>query len=406
MKQHVDKVVLAYSGGLDTSVILHWLKKTYDCEVIAYCADIGQQDELDGLEEKALNTGASKLYIEDLRDEFVSDYVFPAIRAGAVYETRYLLGTSIARPLIAKRHVEIAAQEGADAVSHGATGKGNDQVRFELTFMALQPSLKIIAPWRTWSFKGRNDLIAYAREENIPITVTAEKPYSMDRNLLHLSYEGGILEDPYRAPDEDMFILTESPEKAPDNAETIEIDFYQGNAVALNGEKLAPRPMLEKLNALAGKHGIGRIDIVENRLVGIKSRGVYETPGGTILHAAHRDLESITLERDLQHLKDSLSIEYAKLVYNGQWFHPKREALQAFVDQTQKSVNGTVKLKLYKGNAVVQGRKSDNSLYSSDLASFEEEEVYNQFDAEGFIRLFGLTGRESYLKYIEMLGRS
>jgi len=402
--QNIRKIVLAYSGGLDTSVILHWIKKTYNCEVIAYCADIGQEEELTGLDAKAARTGAAKCYIEDLRAEFVRDYVFPMLRASAVYEMRYLLGTSIARPLIAKRQVEIAEKEGADAVAHGATGKGNDQVRFELTFMALNPSLKIVAPWRTWNFRGREDLIKYAKEENIPVTASAEKPYSMDRNALHISYEGGVLEDPWHEYKEDMFLLTRSAEKAPDSAATIEIEFDRGDAVALNGKRLAPFDLLMALNKIGGEHGVGRIDIVENRLVGIKSRGVYETPGGTILTLAHRDLESITLERNLQHLKDELSMKYARLVYNGQWFTPEREALQAFVDQTQRAVNGVVKMRLYKGSAQVVARKSPNSLYSAALASFEKEDVYNQFDAEGFIRLFALTARNSYKGYKDLIG--
>lgn len=403
-KKDIKKIVLAYSGGLDTSVILHWIRKEYKCEVVAYCADIGQEEELSGLEEKAAKTGASKTYIEDLKEEFVSDYVYPMLRSSALYEMRYLLGTSIARPLIAKRQVEIAKKENADAVSHGATGKGNDQVRFELTFMALSPDLTIVAPWRTWSFKGREDLIKYARDEKIPVTATAEKPYSMDRNALHISYEGGILEDPWRAPDQSMFLLTKSTENAKSSAEEIEIEFMQGNAVRVNGKSGTPYEILMRLNKIAGEHGVGRVDIVENRLVGIKSRGVYETPGGTVLFLAHRDLESITLERDLQHLKDELSMEYAQMVYNGQWFTPKREALQAFIDQTQKVVNGTVRIKLHRGNAIVTGRKSPNSLYSSALASFEKEEVYNQFDAEGFIRLFALTARNSYNDYKKIIG--
>jgi len=397
--QDIKKIVLAYSGGLDTSVILHWIKATWGCEVIAYCADIGQEEELTGLDEKAKRTGASKCYIEDLREEFVRDYVFPMIRSSALYEMRYLLGTSIARPLIAKRQVEIAERENADAVGHGATGKGNDQVRFETTFMALNPKLKIVAPWRTWDFKGREDLLRYAKAENIPVTASAEKPYSMDRNALHISYEGGILEDPWNEYKEDMFLLTKSAEAAKSTAETVEIEFVRGDAVAVNGKKMSPFDLLMYLNKLGGEHGVGRVDIVENRLVGIKSRGVYETPGGTILFLAHRDLESITLERNLQHLKDELSQRYARLVYNGQWFTPEREALQKFVDETQKMVNGVVKVKLYKGQAQVVARKSPNSLYSAALASFEKEDVYNQFDAEGFIRLFALTARNSYKDY-------
>ena len=400
------KVVLAYSGGLDTSVILHWLKKEYDCEVIAYCADVGQEEELSGLEEKALSTGASKCYISDLREEFARDFVYPAIRGTAVYEMRYLLGTSIARPLIAKEHLEIARKEGAYAVAHGATGKGNDQVRFELTFMALEPKIEIIAPWRTWDFTGREDLIKYAHNENIPITVSAEKPYSMDRNLLHISYEGGILEDPLQAPQEDMFMWTTAPENAPNKPEIIEIDFENGNAVKLEGQNLSPLEMITQLNELGCKHGIGRIDIVENRLVGIKSRGVYETPGGTILHIAHRDIESVTIEKDLQALKDSLSQRYAQLIYNGQWYAPERESLQTFIDETQKTVNGKVRLKLYKGTCSVIGRAATDGLYSSKLASFEDADgttldQYNQFDAEGFIRIYGLTARNSYTKYMK-----
>ena len=397
-----QKIVLAYSGGLDTSVILHWLKKTYQSDVIAYCADIGQEEETANLKEKALNTGASNFYLVDLKEEFVSDYVFPAIRGSAVYEMRYLLGTSIARPLIAKKQIEIAEKENAFAISHGATGKGNDQVRFELTAMALAPHLKIIAPWRTWDFKGRNDLIQYAKQENIPITVTAEKPYSMDRNCLHISYEGGILEDPYLEPDESMFLLTKAVADTPNKPEYIEITFEQGNAIKINGEALSPYKLLHSLNKIAGEHGIGRVDIVENRLVGIKSRGVYETPGGTILHIAHRDLESITLEKNLQHLKDELSMRYAKLIYNGQWFTTEREALQQLIDFTQTSVNGMVRLKLFKGTAMVVGRKSNNSLYSGHLATFEDskekKELYNQSHAEGFIQLFGLSNQEAYLK--------
>ena len=396
MNDQIKKIVLAYSGGLDTSVILHWLKATYKAEIVAYCADIGQEEELDGLDQKAKSSGASKVYIVDLVEEFAEQYIFPAIRGSAIYEMRYLLGTSIARPLIAKKQAEIATEEGADAVSHGATGKGNDQVRFELTFMALAPHLKIIAPWRTWTFSGRNDLIKYAKENNIPVTASAEKPYSMDRNLLHISYEGGVLEDPFFEPHENMFIWTKSLENAEDKAEYIEIEFEHGNAIRVNGENLTPAGILKKLNKTGSRHGIGRVDIVENRLVGIKSRGVYETPGGTILHIAHRDMESITIEKNLQHLKDSLSMHYAKLIYNGQWFHPERIALQKLIDNTQETVNGKVRLKLYKGNTIVVGRSSENSLYSSHLASFEGSQNYNQFDAEGFIKIFGLTGKGAY----------
>lgn len=388
------KIVLAYSGGLDTSVILAWLKDTYGCEVIAFCADVGQKEELTGLEEKGKNTGASKVYIQDLRLEFARDFIFPAIRGNAIYEMRYLLGTSLARPLIAKAMAEVATKEGADAFSHGATGKGNDQVRFELTFKALSPNLQIIAPWRTWNFGGRADLIEYAKKKGIPVPVTAAKPYSMDRNLMHLSFEGGILEDPYNEPKEDMFILTVSPEKAPDKPTYLELDFENGDCVAIDGKKLNPLEVMETLNDLGGKNGVGRVDIVENRLVGIKSRGVYETPGGTILHIAHRDLESITLDRDTQHKKDELSQEFARYIYNGQWYSNQMNALRAYMDYTQKYVNGTVRIKLYKGSCTVVGRKSNKSLYNAGLSTFEKEELYNQYDAEGFINLYGLPMKE------------
>ncbi|MGV3667351.1 MAG: argininosuccinate synthase [Leptospira bouyouniensis] len=388
------KIVLAYSGGLDTSVILAWLKDTYGCEVIAFCADVGQKEELTGLEEKGKNTGASKVYIQDLRLEFARDFIFPAIRGNAIYEMRYLLGTSLARPLIAKAMAEVAKKEGADAFSHGATGKGNDQVRFELTFKALSPNLQIIAPWRTWNFGGRADLIEYAKKKGIPVPVTAAKPYSMDRNLMHLSFEGGILEDPFNEPKEDMFILTVSPEKAPDKPTYLELDFENGDCVAIDGKKMNPLEVMETLNDLGGKNGVGRVDIVENRLVGIKSRGVYETPGGTILHIAHRDLESITLDRDTQHKKDELSQEFARYIYNGQWYSNQMNALRAYMDYTQKYVNGTVRIKLYKGNCTVVGRKSNKSLYNAGLSTFEKEELYNQYDAEGFINLYGLPMKE------------
>jgi len=389
MKQ-IKKIVLAYSGGLDTSIMIKWLKDKYNCEVVAYAANVGQAEELTGLKEKALKTGASKIYIEDLREEFAKEYIFSMLKAGAVYEEQYLLGTSIARPIIAKRHVEIALKEKADAVAHGATGKGNDQVRFELTFKSLAPELKIIAPWREWDLKSRTDEINYAKRHKIPITITKSKPYSMDRNLWHISYEGGILEDPYNEPKEDMFILTTSPEKAPNKPTYVEIGFEKGCPVSLNGKKMTAVKLIEKLNEIAGKNGVGRIDIVENRLVGIKSRGVYETPAGTVLLAAHRALETITLDRETFHYKQLISVKYAQLIYNGQWFCPIREALDAFVDYTQKKVTGTVRVKLYKGNCIVVGRKSPYSLYSADLATFEEDEVYNQKDAEGFINLFGL----------------
>ncbi|MCW7469229.1 argininosuccinate synthase [Leptospira kanakyensis] len=388
------KIVLAYSGGLDTSVILAWLKDTYGCEVIAFCADVGQKEELTGLEEKGKNTGASKVYIQDLRLEFARDFIFPAIRGNAIYEMRYLLGTSLARPLIAKAMAEVATKEGADAFSHGATGKGNDQVRFELTFKALSPNLQIIAPWRTWDFGGREELIEYAKKKGIPVPVTAAKPYSMDRNLMHLSFEGGILEDPFNEPKEDMFILTVSPEKAPDKPTYLELDFENGDCVAIDGKKLNPLEVMETLNDVGGKNGVGRVDIVENRLVGIKSRGVYETPGGTILHIAHRDLESITLDRDTQHKKDELSQEFARYIYNGQWYSNQMNALRAYMDYTQKYVNGTVRIKLYKGSCTVVGRKSNKSLYNAGLSTFEKEELYNQYDAEGFINLYGLPMKE------------
>ncbi len=396
---NVKKVVLAYSGGLDTSVIVKWLLETYNCEVICYAADVGQEEELDGLEEKAINTGASKCYIEDLKEEFVTDYIYPAIKANAIYEDRYLLGTSLARPVIAKRQVEIAKKEGADAVCHGATGKGNDQVRFELAFMSLAPEINIIAPWRIWDLNSRSLLFDYAEKHNIPLPITKDKPYSMDRNLLHISYEGGVLEDPFKEPDDDMFLLTNSPEKAPDKPRYIDIEFREGIPVALDGKQYKPVELMQTLNKIAGENGVGRIDIVENRLVGIKSRGVYETPAGTVLLAAHRDLESITLDRDTQHLKDRLSVEYAILAYNGQWFAKRREALDAFVNETQKNVSGTVRIKLYKGNCIVVGRKSPVTLYEPDIATFDESELYDQKDATGFINIFGLQGKiETLLK--------
>ncbi|HRS62969.1 MAG TPA: argininosuccinate synthase [Spirochaetota bacterium] len=386
----IKKVVLAYSGGLDTSVILKWLKETYRCEVIAYSANIGQEEELDGLEAKAIKTGASKCYIEDLTEDFVKNYIFQAIKANAIYEDRYLLGTSLARPVIAKKQVEIARLEGADALCHGATGKGNDQVRFEMAFKALAPDLKIIAPWREWELDSRSKLFDYAEKHGIALPVTKDKPYSMDRNILHISYEGGILEDPYREPDEDMFILTKSPEAAPDKPTYIEIEFKKGEPVAINGKKMKPVALMKTLNKIAGENGIGRIDIVENRLVGIKSRGVYETPAGTVLMTAHRDLESITLDRDTQHFKDNLANEYARLIYNGLWFTRKREALDALINKTQEYVSGVVKLKLYKGNCIVVGRKSDYTLYEPDIATFDASALYDQKDATGFLNLYGL----------------
>ncbi|WP_029734079.1 argininosuccinate synthase [Deferrisoma camini] len=392
-KGSVKKVVLAYSGGLDTSVILRWLVETYGCEVIAFSADLGQAEELEGLDEKARRTGASKVYIEDLREEFVRDFVFPMFRAAAVYEGSYLLGTSIARPLIAKRMVEIAEAEGADAVAHGATGKGNDQVRFELTAYALKPDIRVIAPWREWDLNSREKLIDYAERHGIPVPVTKAKPYSSDRNLLHISFEGGILEDPWREPDEDMFVLSVSPEKAPDEPEYVEVEFEAGDPVAVNGERLSPAALLQRLNEIGGRHGVGRIDIVENRFVGMKSRGVYETPGGTIWRAAHRAVESLTLDREVMHLRDSLVPKYAELVYNGFWYAPERETLQAFMDEAQRNVTGTARLKLYKGNCTVVGRQSPHSLYDPETATFEEDTVYDQADATGFIKLNALRLR-------------
>lgn len=389
--EKIRKLVLAYSGGLDTSVILRWIKDQFGCEVIAYCADVGQAEETDGLEKKALATGASKFILADLREEFARDFVFPMMRANAVYEGYYLLGTSIARPVIAKRQVEIALAEGADAVAHGATGKGNDQVRYELTIARLAPELKIIAPWRRsdWTFKGRADMIAYANEKKIPISVTAEKPYSMDRNLVHISYEGGILEDPWREPYNDMFRLTVAPENAPDAPEYVEIEYAAGNPVAINGRKLSPAKIIEHANEIAGRHGVGRVDLVENRYVGIKSRGVYETPGVTMLMHGHRGVEQLTLDREVMHLRDSLVSRYAEMVYYGYWFAPERAALQKLVDAAQLDVNGITRIKLYKGSATIVGRKSENSLYDPAIASFEEAGGYNQSDAEGFIRIAG-----------------
>ena len=387
------KVVLAYSGGLDTSIILKWLQDTYNAEVVTFTADIGQGEEVEEARVKAIKLGVKpeNIFIEDLREDFVRDYVFPMFRANAIYEGEYLLGTSIARPLIAKRQIEIARKVGADAVAHGATGKGNDQVRFELGYYALKPDIKVIAPWREWNLNSREKLLAYAEKHGIPINKHGKKsPYSMDANLLHISYEGGILEDPWAEPEEDMWRWTVSPEKAPDKPEYIEIDFEKGDAVAINGDKMSPAVILETLNEYGKKHGIGRIDIVENRFVGMKSRGCYETPGGTILLKAHRAIESITLDKGEAHLKDEIMPKYAELIYNGFWFSPEREALQQLIDNTQKNVNGTVRLKLYKGNVEVVGRKSLNSLFSPEFATFEEDSVYNQKDAQGFIKLNAL----------------
>jgi len=384
------KIVLAYSGGLDTSVILRWLIDTHRAEVIAFVADLGQDEDMDAIQEKALKTGATDVQVEDLREEFAREYLFPMVRSNAVYEGGYLMGTSIARPLIAKAQVALALKTGADAVSHGATGKGNDQVRFELTYQSLRPELKIIAPWREWDFKGREDLVRYAQEKGIPVEVSKKRPYSIDQNLFHTSYEGGILEDPWTEPPEDMFLLTRSPEKAPEAPEYVEIDFQEGNPVALNGKTLSPFSLIAELNAVAGVHGIGRVDIVENRYVGIKCRGVYETPGGTVLHAAHRAIESLTLDREVMHLRDSLVPRYAELIYYGFWFSPERLALQAFMDEVQRGVTGTVRMKLFKGNVILAGRKSDVSLYRPDYATFTAEQVFDQRDATGFIRLNAL----------------
>ncbi len=390
MPQEIQKVVLAYSGGLDTSVILGWIKNTYDCEVVTFTADLGQGEDLSGVEQRALETGAVKAHVEDLREEFAKDFIFPMMRANAVYEGRYLLGTSIARPLIAKRLVEIAAAEGAQAIAHGATGKGNDQVRFELTAAALDANIKTIAPWREWTLRSRTDCIAYAREHNIPVTVTKDKPYSCDGNLLHLSFEGGELEDPWAEPGPHTYALTVPVEQAPDHPETLTIEFEGGDPVAVNKEVLSPARVFEVLNALGGRHGVGRLDMVESRFVGMKSRGVYETPGGTILQIAHRDLEGLTMDRETLRLRDQLIPQYAAMVYNGFWFAPEREALQAFMDKTQQRVSGTVRLKLYKGAVTVLGRKSPVSLYNPALATFEEDAVYDQADAAGFIRLNAL----------------
>jgi argininosuccinate synthase len=390
MKDNPRKIVLAYSGGLDTSVILKWLIEEYGCEVVAYAADVGQGEELARVDARARKTGASEVYIEDIREEFVRDFVFPMFRAGAVYEGTYLLGTSIARPAIAKRQVEIAQKTGSDAVAHGATGKGNDQVRFELAFAALAPELKVIAPWRTWDLDSRTKLYAFAEKHGIEVPGTKQRGYSMDANVLHTSYEGYDLEDPWVEPQEDMFRRSVSPEKAPDRPEYVEIGYEKGDPVSLDGERLTPFALLAKLNTIAGRHGIGRADIVENRYVGMKSRGVYETPGGTVLTPAHRALETLTLDREVMHLRDSLIPRYAEMVYYGYWFAPEREMLQTAVDESQRRVNGTVRMKLYKGSATVAGRRSDESLYVPDLATFEADTVYSQADATGFIRLNAL----------------
>lgn len=384
------KIVLAYSGGLDTSVAIHWLKNTYKAKIIAFCADLGQGEDLNALRTKAIKTGAAEVYVEDLKEEFVNDYIFPMLRANAVYEGSYLLGTSIARPLIAKKQIEIAVRENARSVAHGATGKGNDQVRFELTYYALKPDIHVIAPWREWPFDSRQSLIQYARKHKIPVTATKEKPYSIDQNLFHISYEGGVLEDPWQEPPSDMYTMTLPPEKAPDRPAYITLSYQKGNPVALNNQRMSPARLLSRLNVIAGENGIGRVDIVENRYVGIKSRGVYETPGGTVLHAAHRALESIVLDRELMHLRESLVTRYAELVYYGYWFSPERTALQNLIDDTQRKVTGTIRLRLYKGGCITVGRKSPYSLYNPQLATFEKEGVFDQRDAAGFIKINAL----------------
>jgi len=386
----MKKVVVAYSGGLDTSVIVKWVKEKYNAEIIGFCADLGQGEELDGIEEKAIQTGASKCYVDDLREEFVRDFIFPMAKANAIYEGTYLLGTAIARPLIAKRLIEIARMEGADAICHGATGKGNDQVRFELTAYAMEPDIKVIAPWREWEFKGRTDLLAYAKKHNIPVTSTHEKPYSMDRNLLHISFEGGVLEDPWVEAPETLGQLTTPLGETPDTAEYVQISYVKGVPTKIDGKESSPAELLYKLNILGGRHGIGKIDIVENRFAGMKSRGIYETPGGTLLYMAHRGLEGITMDREVMHLRDSWIPKYSELVYNGFWFAPEREMLQVAIEKSQEFVTGDVKLKLYKGTARVAGRRSEYSLYDSEVATFEADDVYNQADAEGFIKLNAL----------------
>jgi len=404
-KPQVNKVVLAYSGGLDTSVIVPWLKENYGCEVVCFCADIGQGDEdLRGLEEKAMNSGASQYIIHDMKNEFVSEYLFPMLKAGAIYEHKYLLGTSVARPLIAKHLVDVAHEVGADAIAHGATGKGNDQVRFELTVMALDPRLKIIAPWREWEIRSREDAIAYAANHKVPVTATIKSIYSRDSNLWHLSHEGGLLEDPWNEPEESMYQISTSPETAPDKAEIVEIEFESGTPVAVNCERLSPAKIVERLNGIGGRHAIGRVDLVENRLIGMKSHGVYETPGGTILLFAHRELESLILDRETMHFKEMIVVKYAELTYNGLWFTPLREAIDAFVNTTQGPVTGSVRLKLYKGNIISAGRKSPFSLYREDFATFGQEDVYDQSHAEGFIRLYGLSMKVRALNGLPVSG--
>lgn len=389
-KGNLKKAALAYSGGLDTSVIVPWLRNNYGCEVVCFCANLGQEEELEGLEAKALASGASKCYVRDVRAEFLTDFVFPTLQAGAIYEKDYLLGTSMARPLIAKHLVEVAQLEGCDAIAHGATGKGNDQVRFELTVMALAPHLRIVAPWREWTIRGRQDALEYAEEYNVPVKATADRIYSQDTNLWHLSNEGGPLEDPWHEPPKDMYEWTTDPEDAPDVPEYVELGFEKGIPCVLNGQPRDPVTLVRELNAAGNRHGVGRVDLVENRLVGMKSRGVYETPGGTILYRAHSALEQLCLDKETLHYKQQIALKFADLVYNGQWYTPLREALTAFVDTTQRTLSGTVRLKLYKGNVMLAGRKSRHSLYREDYVTFEEDDVYNQQDAEGFIRLFGL----------------
>ncbi|MEA2014172.1 MAG: argininosuccinate synthase [Thermodesulfobacteriota bacterium] len=392
MSSKVKKVVLAYSGGLDSSVIVRWLIETYGCEVVTLTGDVGQKQELDGLEEKALATGAVKAYVEDLKEEFVRDFVFPALRANAVYEGTYLLGTSLARPIVARRQIEIAHKEGADAVCHGATGKGNDQVRFEMTYMALDPDIKIISAWKdeNWTLNSREAMIDYAEKHNISIKSTKKSPYSEDGNLLHISHEGGILEDLWREPPEDMYVMSVSPENAPDRPAYVEITFEKGTPVAVDGKTMGPAQLLDAMNTLAGANGVGRVDMVENRFVGMKSRGIYETPGGTVLWFAHRAMETITMDREVMLIRDSIMPRYAQIIYNGFWYSPEREMIQKMVDESQKDVTGTVRLKLYKGNCTQVGVKAPVSLYSEDLATFDEDEVYNQKDATGFIRLNAL----------------
>ncbi len=385
-----NKIVLAYSGGLDTSVILRWLIEEYNADVVAYIADLGQGEDLDEIKQKAGKTGAVKVYVEDLRDEFVSDFVYTALKGNAVYEGTYLLGTSLARPLIAKRQMEIAEKESAFAVAHGSTGKGNDQVRFELTYYAINPGIKVIAPWREWNLRSRNDLISYAKGHGIPVPVTVQKPYSCDRNLFHTSYEGGVLEDPWKSPPDDMFEMTVSPEDAPDEPSLIDIDFEDGVPVKLDGKDISPAELLYKLNEIGGKNGVGRVDMVENRFVGIKSRGVYETPGGTILHAAHRAVESLTMDREVMHLRDSLIPKFSELIYYGFWYSSEMDMIRAAIEASQKNVTGTARIRIYKGNVTVAGRRSPFSLYNKDLATFEEDSVYNQSDATGFIKLNAL----------------